>query len=55
MYDHLNKFNEFNGNKLLQLDLLELQKMGIESAPHRQFIMEKLKQHLVYQQTHPSV
>lgn len=52
MFEHLNKFSDFNGNRLLQLDAMELQKMGIQSLPHRQFIMEKLKQHLVYQQTH---
>ena len=54
LYEHLNKFNELNGSKLLQLDVLELQNMGIK-LNHCQFIMEKLKQHLVYQQQHPSI
>ena len=54
MYEHLDKFSDFNGTKLLQLDILELQKMNIR-VPHCKFIMEKLKQHLVYQQAHQAV
>lgn len=51
MFEHLKAFSEFTGSRLLQLDAMELQKMGIQSMPHRQFIMEKLKQHLAYQQS----
>ncbi|XP_053200844.1 uncharacterized protein LOC128385930 isoform X2 [Panonychus citri] len=55
MIDHRSKFEFINGVKLLRLDNNDLIGIGVRPSQHRCFILEKIKQHLHYQQQHPPV
>lgn len=55
MVEHRNRFEYVNGPKLLRLDNNDLIGIGVKPSQHRSFILEKIKQHLYYQQQHPPV
>ncbi|RWS25465.1 hypothetical protein B4U80_13075 [Leptotrombidium deliense] len=53
MIEHKNKFEYISGMKLLRLDNNDLMGIGIRQGQHRGYILEKVKQHLHYQQQYP--
>ncbi|RWS16711.1 ankyrin repeat domain containing protein 35-like protein [Dinothrombium tinctorium] len=53
MAEHKSKFEFISGVKLLRLDNNDLMGIGIRQGQHRCYILEKMKQHLHYQQQHP--
>ena len=53
MMEHQDKFEFINGVKLLRLDTNDLVRIGVAPNQHIMFILEKIKQHLHYQQQYP--
>lgn len=53
MSEHRTNFQYLNGVKLLRLDNNDLLGVGVRHIQHRVYILEKIKQHLHYQQQHP--
>jgi hypothetical protein len=53
MSDHRPSFESLNGLKLLSLDNNHLMNIGIKNPQHRLYLLDKIKQYVLYQQQHP--
>ena len=53
MSDYKSLMDRISGSRLIRLDLNDLNNLGITSTQHKNYILDKIKQYLHYQQQHP--